>query len=132
MAIQYTNPQEVTGGDLSLPTAVDLSALAYTFVNIDSNGLVVSCTSGQPLGILQNAPVGTASKNAIASVRVLGSSKLKAGGAGWTANVFLKPTTGGVGIPVTTNKDAYGALSVGLASLGDEGLVVLGQGTISL
>jgi hypothetical protein len=64
--------------DLSRPTQADLSALQYHNVKHSTAELVVACGLNEaPLGILQNAPTGSATAEATAVVRIQGVSKLK-------------------------------------------------------
>ena len=76
---QFSNPQENDAQDLSLPTAVDLSASQYCFVYLVSGLIVLAASGSMPIGVLQNAPKGTAANHAAAQVRIFGTSKLKMG-----------------------------------------------------
>jgi len=64
--------------DLTFPANADLSTHQYKWVKMATGGKVDICSAitDIPVGILQNKPTA----NQAASVRVLGVSKLKAGG----------------------------------------------------
>jgi len=127
---KQTLVKQIVGVDYDFPTASDLSALQYTFVALDGDELVVTCPSGAaPLGILQNAPVGTATKLAYATVRLAGFSKLVLAGTVVTTLPWIKPnTSGGTGIACTTDKDCYGAVAKSGGVSGDLILVEVSTG----
>ena len=60
----------------------DLSALQYNLVklNADFNVVAINGVTDYPIGVLDNAPVGTASVPAEASVTCFGVTKVKLGG----------------------------------------------------
>lgn len=128
---ELTNEKVIAGQDYAVKTVSDLSALQYTFVKLDTNNLCVAAGAGDAaMGVLQNAPLGTASAPAYASVRVLGVSKLLLGG-NVSAGDFLKVTTNGVGLTTVTDRDRYCAVALCDASSGDYALVVVQAGNVS-
>lgn len=127
MANEQTLVQEQTGNDYCYPTEADLSALQYTYVKLSSNKVVAAGAGDAPLGILQNAPLGTAAAPKTAVVRLFGASKLKFGGTVAQGN-FLKSNASGQGIAVTAQHDQYGAEAKTAGVSGDLGLVVIVRG----
>lgn len=95
--------------DMSFETQSDLSALQYYFVKMDSSELVVACGANEkPLGILQNAPLGTAAAPKLAQVRLGGVSKLKIA-EGVAFGKFLTSTAGSKGEVCDAAGEEYGA-----------------------
>ena len=128
-ANEQTLVKQITGVDYDFPTATDLSALQYQFVESDADELVTVLTAGHnPTGILQNAPLGTSAAHAWATVRILGGSKLRLSGTVVTTLPFIKGDTNGTGIAVTANKDNYGAVAKSGGVSGDVILVVVNNG----
>lgn len=129
MSDVYAAP-EVMDNDSSFPTDTDLSALQYTFVKLDSSELVVAAGAGeQALGVLQNAPNGS-SRRAIAEVRVLGLSRVKAGGS-ITAQSWIKVDGSGEAVVTTTNLDKTVGMALTSADDGDIFLALIFPGNVS-
>lgn len=83
--------------DISVPCDTDLSSKQYHFVKIDTDEQVVICgLNDKSAGILQNAPLGTATSKQIAIVRTGGLSKLKISEV-VSFGKFLTPTAAGQG-----------------------------------
>jgi len=97
--------------DLTFPANADLSTHQYKWVKMATGSKVDICSAitDVPIGILQNKPTA----NQAASVRLLGVSKLKAGG------------TIGVGSMLGTDASALGKALV----VGDTTQYVVGQST---
>lgn len=95
---------------VTLPTDVDLSAYQYHYVKNDAtDGKVVPCGANEkPLGILQNAPVGSASKDAQAEVCIGGVSKISINETVIPGN-FLTSTSGAKGEVCDAAGEEYGA-----------------------
>lgn len=119
MAKKMSVTTEAGAIDISLPTAADLSAKQYFFVKRDATtGKIVACGANeQPLGVLQNAPNGSA-RDATAQVRVSGVSKIKLAGT-VTPSSFIQCDTNGNGTPNTTDKRPSGGLSLADGVTGD-------------
>ena len=89
----------------------DLSALEYTFVQLDTSRArtVKAWTSGMPVGVLRNAPVEDATSTAFSTeaiVQVGGVSKVKAGSGGIALGDLVKLAAGGVAVKaIPTNGD---------------------------
>lgn len=133
---QFSLVPEMDGGnDISLPCAADLSAAQYHFVYLVS-GLVVLATTGvRAIGVLQNKPVGTATKHAAAQVRMFGFTKLLAGTSGYSSGAYLVPNTSSAGdaIASTSDHNLIAAMAIGDASAGDIAAAVLTPGvTLSI
>lgn len=128
MAQKISVVPETPGQDITLPCASDLSALQYTYVRITSNK-VVGCAADDRdgLGILQNKPVGTATRDADAIVRMFGFSKASIGSGGAASGAYLKVGTAGVLIDAgTTDRVNVVAKCVGDAAASDIATVLLG------
>jgi len=98
--------------DMSFETQADLSALQYYFVKLNSSELVVACGANEkPLGILQNAPLGTSTAPKIAQVRLGGVSKLKVAEAVAFGN-FLTSTSASKGEVCDAAGEEYGAKAI--------------------
>lgn len=111
--------------DISRPTQTDLSALQYHYVKHDSSELVVACGANEkPLGILQNAPVGTATAPAIATVRIGGMSKLVLAETVISGN-FLTSTSGSTGEVCDAAGEEYGSKSLTSGESGDKAAVII-------
>jgi len=95
--------------DVSVETQADLSAAQYFFIKLSTAELgVLAGANEKTLGILQNAPVGTATEPAIARVRVSGISKLKIAET-VAFGKFLTPTAAGDGEVCDAAGEEYGA-----------------------
>src|SRR5512136_83115 len=84
----------------------DLSALQYTFVELDTTRprCVKAFAGGFPIGVLANRPIEDATATAfslIAQVQTRGKALVKAGSGGLAVGDKVKVTTGGVGIKAT-------------------------------
>jgi hypothetical protein len=90
----------------SMPTATDLSAHQYRFVKL-SAGLVVACSGATdiPIGVLQNKPVGTATQSALATVCMLGITKIAAD-AQLAQDAWIGPSADGQADAKTIGGDA--------------------------
>lgn len=99
--------------DISLPTIVDLSAKQYRYVvrNATTGNIEACGANAQPLGVLQNAPVGSATRLAVAHVRLLGVSKLKVAGT-VAPGSWINSDTNGEGLANTTNNRPSGAIAL--------------------
>ena len=132
MAYKQNVIPEMVGQDVSLPCASDLSASQYKFVKF-SSGKIIECSADDtPLGILQNKPVGTATKDEIAIVRCFGFSKLVIGSGGGSAGDYLIVTTAGSGLVSTTDHKKLGAQLLQDAAASDVAAVMIVKGFISL
>ena len=133
MSAIVQNVPEINEHDLSLKTATDLSAHQYHFVKIASGIISLAATGEKAIGILQNAPVGTATVAAVAHIRVMGLSKLKYEDT-IAASDYLKPntTSSGKAIKAGTNKDQYGAVAVDDGVTGDLGVVIVEHGQVNV
>lgn len=130
MADLYTAPENLDS-DISRPTQTDLSAKTYFAVKHDSNELVVLAGAGeQAIGILQNAPLGTATEEALAQVRTLGLSRAKAAGT-ITSGAFLKSDADGKLVVTTTDRDLSIGMALTSADSGDEFLMLVIPGNVS-
>lgn len=86
---------ELPGFRFTLPAAADLSALQYTFVDVNSSGQAAAgANDGRAVGVLQNKP-NAAGKSA--TIMKSGISKVVAGGT-VTAGDDITMDTGGVAI----------------------------------
>lgn len=101
------------GIDDHIVSAADLTAAQYKAVKIDSAGKVDLCGAGEPAyGILQNAPAA----DAIAIVRILGTTLARADGTGVTRGNAISSAAAGV-LRATTNA----ATGLGVVDTGDAG-----------
>lgn len=87
--------------DESFQAGADLSSLQFYIVKSTAKDTVALCTGSSagaagPLGVLQNAPTSVGP----AQVRLLGMTKLSAGGA-ISVGDFVTATTGGQGLAAT-------------------------------
>lgn len=70
------------GQDFSFPTIADQTNNQFKFVTIGSDGNLTICTAGaMAVGVMQDAPVGTATQAVASQVRTAGTSKIQAGGS---------------------------------------------------
>ena len=90
----------------SFPCATDLSTKQYHFVKITS-GKVVICAAATdiPVGVLQNKPVGTATKDAIATVCSFGVTKINSDAA-LTQDAWIGTSADGQADAKTIGTDA--------------------------
>lgn len=129
-------PVNDTSHDVGMNTETDLSTTPrlYCFAKA-TGGANAECdlagAGDTPVGILQDAPLGASGKPVAATVRTGNQSWLKLGGT-VTAGQFIKPSTNGVGIAVTTNKDVYGAQALADGVSGDLIAVKVVSGEASL
>jgi hypothetical protein len=97
--------------DVSLLTATDLSLYQYHFVKMSADNTVVICahaTNDNPIGILQNKPVGTSAAPVVARVRLMGVSRAIVGAGGAVAFGELVGTDAiGEALTKTANKTKY-------------------------
>lgn len=127
-----TLPKEILGQDMEVTCAVDLSASQYCFVKKDSSNLLVLCGNAESsIGILQNAPVGTASAPVQATVRYLGQSKLYTAGD-ITEAAYIGSDAAGKGLAVASDHNRYNAVAQSNSLNGDITVVKLTEGTISV
>lgn len=129
--VQISTVPEFAGQDINLKTATDISAKQYYFVKNSSGNVVAAGAGEQGLGIMQNAPVGTSARAAIAQVRTVGMSKLKLGGT-VSAGQYIKADTNGAGVAATSDHDIYLAKALSDGVSGDLIAVVLCFGTVSV
>jgi len=99
--------EEFVPGDRS-PYDVDgdMSALQYTFVQLDTSRArtVQAWSSGLPVGVLVNAPVETATSTKFsltAIVQTRGKPLVKTGSGGLAVGDWVKLASGGVGVKAT-------------------------------
>ncbi len=129
-ANEQTLVKNMLGTDYAFPTAVDLSARQFTFVNLDTNELVVGSSTGEAAaGILQDNPNGSV-KPSQASVRIMGASKLKLGGT-VTPGQLVKSDSSGFGVAATVDHDRACARAISGGVSGDLILVVIEAATVS-
>lgn len=94
--------------DISLLTVTDLSALQYHFVTISADNTVEAADNAadKVVGVLQNKPNGSATKPAVARVRVFGVSRIEAdAGAGLAYGAFVGTNAAGEGVAKTADTD---------------------------
>lgn len=117
--------------DISLPTATDLSALQYCYVKLHATtGKVVACGLNEKMaGILQNAPVGSASADAVAQIRVGGVSILKVAETIIPGN-FLTSTAASLGEVCDAAGEEYGAVALSDGSANDYITVLIARGEV--
>lgn len=129
--VNVSNIPEFAGQDINLKTATDISTKQYFFVKNSSGNVVVAGAGEQGLGVLQNAPVGTTARAAIAQVRTVGMSKVKLGGT-VSAGQYIKSDSNGKGVAATTDKDIYMAKALTDGVDGDIIATVVCFGTVSV
>ena len=126
----HTLAPDTTWGDLTFQCETDLSSKQYYYVKLDTNEKVVLAgLNDKTLGILQNAPNGSASAPAMAVVRVLGFSKLKVA-EGVAFGNFLTPTAAGKGEVCDAAGEEFGARALTSADTDDLALVELCHGEV--
>lgn len=104
--------------DMSFGTILDLSAAQYRFVKLSGDNMVVLCNSvgDTPIGVLQNKPVGSATTPGVARVRIMGISRVVAGGAVICGDK-LGTDGNGAGVAKTANTAVYmGVVTDGVGS----------------
>jgi hypothetical protein len=70
-----------TGQDFTCQANTDLSLDQFLFVQIASTGYLQVATSGvRAIGVIQDAPLGTTAQPVASQVRMLGPTKIYAGG----------------------------------------------------
>lgn len=124
---------EAEGKDLSLLTVTDLSAAQYHFVKLSADNTVAICaqTTDKPIGILQNKPVGASGAAKAARVRVIGVSRLVAGGQ-LVAGNDIGTHSDGTGVAKSADKDIImGQVLEGAASGGVATVAIYGAAYIS-
>ena len=112
----------------SAEAGADLSALQYTFVDINSSGLAVGAAANAlSVGVLQNDPV----LGAAASITHGGETKLKLG-ATLSAGALVEVGTGGVAVAAAgAGSYVMGKLTKGGASGEIGSMVILTAGPLS-
>ncbi len=84
-----------TGQDFTILANSDLSADQFRFVQLASTGYLVLATTGQRvIGVMQDAPVGTAGTPVGSQVRMLGPTKIVAGGTFAAGDLLTSDSTG--------------------------------------
>lgn len=85
-----------TGQDFTCQANSDISADQFRFVQIASTGyLVLVTTAGQrAIGVMQDAPVGTSGVPVASQVRMLGPTKIVAGGTFAAGDLLTSDTAG--------------------------------------
>lgn len=120
-----------SGFDITMKTTADLSTGPYLFVKgANANEVALAGSGDVPLGVLQDAPLGTSTAPLPATVRCLGFTRLKAGGTISQGN-WLKPTTGGTAVASSTDHDIVGAQALEDAVSGDIFAAVIVKLTVS-
>lgn len=70
------------GTDWTLPTDIDLTGKQFVFVTLGSDGFVDVCGAGAlAIGVVQDAPIGTAAVPVAVPVRTMAPTKVQAGGS---------------------------------------------------
>lgn len=93
-----------TGDTFTVPAGADLSALQYTFVDLNSSGAAVAPSNGaRAVGVLQNAPTS----GQAATVAKSGISKVVAGGS-ITRGASVTTNGSGAAIAATTGLQIHG------------------------
>jgi len=116
--------------DLSCETQADLSALQYFYVKRSTAELIVACGANEkPLGILQNAPLGTATAPATATVRIQGVSKLVVAETVAFGH-FLTCTAASKGEVADAAGEEYGARALTSAEASDQAQVLICFGEV--
>lgn len=119
--------------DVSFLAGEDLSAAQYHFVELSANNtvkLITHATTGNPIGILQNAP---SAAGQVARVRIQGVSRVYTGTAGITFGVFVGSDASGHGIDKSTNTHKYCGVALASSATTETGTVLLfGMRSISV
>lgn len=116
--------------DVSIKTEADISALQEHFVKLDTSERVVACGANEkPLGILQNAPLGTATAPAIALIRIGGVSRLKIAETVAFGN-FLTSTSSSTGEVCDAAGEEYGAKALTSGEANDRITVLVVHGEV--
>lgn len=120
--------------DMTFLTVTDLSAAQYKFVKLSADNTVVVCNgaSDVPIGVLQTKPVGTAASPAASRVRIMGVSRVVAGGSVTYGNK-LGTDGNGAGVAKTADKAVYMGIVLDGVGNGETitALVMGGPSTIS-
>lgn len=115
---------ETSPFDISVRCETDLSAKQYFFVKLDTSELcVIAGANDKTLGVLQNAPLGTAAAPKVAIVRTGGLTKLKLNEAVAFGN-FLTPTSTGNAEVCDAANEEFGARAL---TSGDSGDLILAE-----
>lgn len=70
-----------TGQDFTLLANTDRTGDQFLFVQVASTGYLVTCATGQrAIGVSQDSPVGSSGTPVASQVRMLGPTKIQAGG----------------------------------------------------
>jgi hypothetical protein len=108
MAITAPFREAMPGDISSYDVDGDMTALEYTFVQLDTNHArtVQAWTSGLPVGVLCNRPIETASVSStkfqtVALVQYRGKALVKTGTGGLAVGDWVKLEAGGLGIKAT-------------------------------
>lgn len=114
--------------EMTYNAAADLSAKQYKIVKQSAAGVVNISTAGtdKHLGVLQNKPLITEAAN----VRVLGSSKVVAGGT-VTLNAWVTADANGDAIATVTDKDVVVGMALEAAVDNDIFEILLTHFTLS-
>ena len=130
-AYEQTLPVATPGQDRMYPTITDLSAYQYKFVKVDTDNLLVACGAGEEaIGILQDAPVGTATALKDGTVRLFGQSRLVLGGT-VTGGQCVKSDGSALGVAATADHDKFAAVAKSGGVANDLIVVTVERGTIS-
>ena len=125
--IQTVPTQE--GNAITYPTQTDISALLYKPVLVVGSLIVAATEGSMPIGILQNAPKGTATQPDSALVAVDALAIVKVDGT-VTGGDFLKVGSGGDVVKADEDGDNYFAQVLDDAEDGDEVAVQIIKGTL--
>lgn len=117
----------------TVQTVTDLTDKNYFFANLSTvtDQLVALAADATKIPwILQDAPLGTASVPASASIAVNGVTKLKLGASAVAVGDRLTADSDGKGVPTTTSTNKYGAIAMENGAAGDIIAVRVAQGLI--
>jgi hypothetical protein len=104
--------------DISLLVTADLSAYQYHFVMLSADNTVTVCThatNDNPIGVLQNKPTASGQ---VARVRVMGVSRVMAGGVIAYGNKIGNDADGH-GIAKTVDKTKFVGVALDSAASGE-------------
>ena len=127
--IQTVPTQE--GNVITYPTQTDLSALLYKPVLVSGSLIIAATENSQPIGILQNAPKGTATQPDSANVAVDALAIIKVDGT-VSGGDFLKVGTAGAVVKATIDGEKYFAQVLDDAEDGDEVACKIVSGQLSV
>lgn len=125
--IQTVPTQE--GNVITYPTEIDLSALLYKPVKVVGSLIVAVAEGEMPIGILQNAPKGTAAQPDSANVAVDALAIIKVDGTVLGGD-FLKVGSAGAVVKADADGDNYFAQVLDDAEDGDAVACKIVNGTL--